>query len=124
MCAVEQPTRRIVIRALNYVGLEGKIFARASSQLVCDVTDRHNDHPMSAGPILSLRGITKAFPGVIANDHVDLDVYRGEVHAVVGENGAGKSTLMKIVYGFYRADAGEILVDDRPARIRSPHDAR
>ncbi len=80
--------------------------------------------PMSASLVLSLRGITKAFPGVIANDHVDLDVYRGEVHAVVGENGAGKSTLMKIVYGFYRADAGEIRVDDRPARIRSPHDAR
>jgi simple sugar transport system ATP-binding protein len=84
----------------------------------------YNGDLMSASPILSLRGITKAFPGVIANDHVDLDVYRGEVHAVVGENGAGKSTLMKIVYGFYRADAGEIRVDDRLARIRSPHDAR
>jgi simple sugar transport system ATP-binding protein len=82
---------------------------------------------MSGGlgvPILSLRGISKHFPGVIANDHVDLDVLSGEVHAVVGENGAGKSTLAKILYGFYRADAGEICVDGQPRQIRSPRDAR
>src|SRR5439155_21285969 len=84
----------------------------------------YNGNPMSASPVLSLHGITKAFPGVIANDHVDLDVYRAEVHAVVGENGAGKSTLMKILYGFYRADAGEIRLGGQPVRIRSPHDAR
>ena len=63
---------------------------------------------MGPAPLLSLRAITKRFPGVTANDGVDLDVHRGEVHALVGENGAGKSTLMKILYGFYRADAGEI----------------
>jgi ABC-type uncharacterized transport system ATPase subunit len=79
---------------------------------------------MSAEPLLRLRGITKAFPGVVANDRIDLDVYGGEVHAVVGENGAGKSTLVKILYGFYRADRGEIAVDGRPVTIQSPHDAR
>jgi general nucleoside transport system ATP-binding protein len=79
---------------------------------------------MSRAPALSLRSIKKTFPGVIANDDVDLDVYRGEVHAVVGENGAGKSTLVKIVYGFLRADAGEIRLDGAPVRIRSPRDAR
>ena len=71
-----------------------------------------------------LRGICKAFPGVVANDHVDLDVYGGEVHALLGENGAGKSTLVKILYGFYRADGGEICLDGKPVQIRSPHDAR
>ncbi len=66
---------------------------------------------MAAPPLLTLRGITKAFPGVVANDRIDLDVHGREVHAIVGENGAGKSTLVKILYGFYRADAGEIRVD-------------
>lgn len=75
-------------------------------------------------PLLRLRGICKSFPGVLANDHVNLDVYAGEVHTLLGENGAGKSTLVKILYGFYRADAGEICLNGQPIRIGSPHDAR
>ena len=62
-------------------------------------------------PWVSLRGIVKSFPGVLANDHIDLDIYGSEIHALLGENGAGKSTLMKILYGFYRADAGQILLN-------------
>ena len=76
-------------------------------------------------PLLALRGITKTFAGgVRANDGIDLDVHAGEVHALVGENGAGKSTLVKIVYGFVRPDAGEILLEGRPVAIGSPRDAR
>ena len=73
--------------------------------------------------MVSLRGITKAFAGVVANDGIDLDVHRSEIHAILGENGAGKSTLMKILYGFYRADAGRIERDGRPLAIESPTDA-
>ena len=78
----------------------------------------------SPTPLLTLRGITKAFPGVIANDHIDLDIFAGEIHALLGENGAGKSTLMKILYGFYKADSGEIRIQDKPVSIRTPQDAR
>src|SRR3972149_10656738 len=74
--------------------------------------------------LLALRGITKSFPGGVANDHVDLEIHGGEVHALVGENGAGKSTLMKILYAFYRADSGQIYLNGEPVQIHSPHDAR
>jgi ABC-type uncharacterized transport system ATPase subunit len=72
---------------------------------------------------VQLRGITKRFPGVVACDGVDLSVDSGEVHALLGENGAGKSTLMNILFGLYRPDEGEILLDDQAHSFRSPADA-
>src|SRR5918911_790763 len=73
--------------------------------------------------MLELRQITKRFGDVLANDRVDIVVKPGTIHAIVGENGAGKSTAMRIAYGFYTADSGEILVDGEVRRIESPHDA-
>jgi len=79
--------------------------------------------PDSRKIYISMQGICKNFPGVMANDGIDLDIYNSEIHALLGENGAGKSTLMKILYGFYRADAGLILHRGEPYLIRSPLDA-
>ena len=77
-----------------------------------------------ATPRLEMNGIRKAYPGVLANDDVDLVVQEGEIHALLGENGAGKSTLVKIVYGVLAPDAGEIRWEGRPVTIASPHAAR
>lgn len=74
-------------------------------------------------PILELRGITKRFPGVLANDHIDLTLNQGEIHALLGENGAGKTTLMNILYGLYHPDEGEIRVRDQTVQIQGPSDA-
>nr|MDP9491582.1 ATP-binding cassette domain-containing protein [Actinomycetota bacterium] len=74
-------------------------------------------------PVLELRGVTKQFPGVLANDHVDFDLVPGEVHALLGENGAGKSTLMNIVYGLYKPDEGEVRVKGSRVSFSSSKDA-
>jgi general nucleoside transport system ATP-binding protein len=74
-------------------------------------------------PIVELRGITKRFPGVLACDRVDLDMYPGEIHALLGENGAGKTTLMTILYGLHQPDTGEIWIDGKRMPMRSPKDA-
>jgi len=78
----------------------------------------------SRPPLLSLKGICKQYPAVLANDHIALDVLPGQIHAILGENGAGKSTLMKIIYGAVQPDAGSILFEGQPVQIRSPQQAR
>ncbi len=72
---------------------------------------------------VEMRNITKQFPGVLANDRVDLAVKRGSIHAIIGENGAGKSTLMNILYGLHQPDDGEILVHQEAAVIHNPRQA-
>jgi simple sugar transport system ATP-binding protein len=74
---------------------------------------------MAEGPLLELRGITKRFPGVLANDDVNFDLRRGEVHALLGENGAGKSTLMNILYGLYTPDEGQIVLEGKQIELGS-----
>ena len=77
----------------------------------------------ATAPALEMRGITKRFPGVVANDGIDLSIRPGEIHALLGENGAGKSTLMNILYGLVTPDSGEILLDGAPVQIDGPSDA-
>lgn len=79
---------------------------------------------MTDNPIvLQAKGITKRFPGVLANDKVDFDLRKGEIHVLLGENGAGKTTLMNILYGLYHQDEGEILVNGKAVRIKDPNDS-
>src|SRR5215470_6843458 len=77
-------------------------------------------HVSDAAPAIALRGITKRFPGVTANDDIALDIHGGEIHVLLGENGAGKSTLIGILAGMQQPDEGEILVGGKPVRIASP----
>ena len=74
-------------------------------------------------PLLELRGITKRFPGVLANDHINLTLKKGEIHALLGENGAGKTTLMNILYGLYKQDEGKVFVNGKEVQINEPSDA-
>jgi simple sugar transport system ATP-binding protein len=88
------------------------------------MTDSATSQSQSQTPQLAMTGITKQYPGTLANDNVDLAGLPGEVHALLGENGAGKSTLVKIIYGVVKADAGEIRWQGSPVEIRSPSEAR
>lgn len=74
-------------------------------------------------PVVEMKGISKSFPGVVANDNVSIAINQGEIHALLGENGAGKSTLMNILAGLYRPDSGELLIDGHPVELHSPADA-
>jgi ABC-type uncharacterized transport system ATPase subunit len=74
-------------------------------------------------PVLELRDITKAFPGVLANDHINLTLQEGEIHALLGENGAGKTTLMNVLYGLYTQDEGEVFIRGERVTIEDPNDA-
>ncbi|HSK89165.1 MAG TPA: ABC transporter ATP-binding protein [Anaerolineales bacterium] len=85
--------------------------------------DTENTLAPEGGIVLEAKGITKKFPGVLANDQVDFDLRKGEIHALLGENGAGKSTLMNVLYGLYKADAGEVRVDGNIMELHSPKDA-
>lgn len=78
----------------------------------------------NSAPLLELKGINKSFPGVLANDNVNLSIYPGEIHALLGENGAGKSTLVKIIYGLLHADSGQLSWNGEPIVIASPNAAR
>src|SRR6188472_3777452 len=79
--------------------------------------------PVSGVPVLEARGITKKFPGVIANEDVNLTLQAGEILALLGENGAGKSTLMNVIYGLYQPTEGEIWVKGKPVKMNNPNDA-
>ena len=84
------------------------------------------DQPTPSSPpeiVVQMRGIVKHFPGVLANDHVDFELRKGEIHALLGENGAGKSTLMNILAGLYQPDGGSILVNGKPVSFTSPRQA-
>ena len=78
---------------------------------------------MNVQPLIKTTGITKSFPGVLANDHIDFNLLPGEVHTLLGENGAGKTTLMNILYGLYQPDEGRIEICGQETRIRSPKDS-
>jgi len=77
-----------------------------------------DSQPLELPPLLQIRGATKIFPGVIALDHVDFTLRRGEIHTLMGENGAGKSTLVKVLTGVYPPDSGQFLLDGQPIAPR------
>ena len=73
--------------------------------------------------VVEMKGISKIFPGVVANDNVDFELLKGEIHVLLGENGAGKTTLMNVLYGLYQQDAGEIYIKGKKVEMKSPKEA-
>ena len=97
---------------------------RRSVPVGSDTVDRPEiETPENTPIVVSMKGIVKRFPGVLANDHVDFELRQGEIHALLGENGAGKSTLMNVLAGLYKQDAGTLTVKGKPAVFSSPRDA-
>src|SRR5512140_487446 len=95
-----------------------------SASVGSDTVDRSEiETPANIPIVVSMKGIVKRFPGVLANDHVDFELRKGEIHALLGENGAGKSTLMNVLAGLYKQDAGAITVKGKPVVFSSPRDA-
>ena len=86
------------------------------------VTSASTQHDAGAALALAARAVTKRFPGVVANDQVNFDLARGEVHTLLGENGAGKSTLASVLCGLYRPEAGQVVRDGKEIRLNSPRD--
>ncbi len=103
---------------------EGQTSATTGLSGTGSVTGRADSHAADNPPRLEVCGLSKAFPGILASDRVDLRVAPGEIHALLGENGAGKSTLVRMIYGVLQPDAGEILWDGRAVRIGDPRAAR
>lgn len=75
------------------------------------------------GKVVEMKGITKIFPGTVANDNVDFELEKGEIHVLLGENGAGKTTLMNVLYGLYQQESGEIYINGQKVDIKNPKDA-
>jgi simple sugar transport system ATP-binding protein len=98
-------------------------FSRQQAGFMSDQSNVPNQSPDNTPLVVEMRKIIKRFPGVLANDHVDFELRRGEVHALLGENGAGKSTLMNVLAGLYRQESGTILVNGQPVHFSSPNDA-
>ena len=85
--------------------------------------NRRDGGTVSVKYSIQLKDITKRFPGIVANDHITIDVEQGEIHTLAGENGAGKSTLMNIIYGLYQPDEGQIFINEQPVHFQSSKDS-
>src|ERR1700744_4739487 len=88
------------------------------------MAESSSSRPSLATPLLVMNGMTKRYPGCLANDHVNLTIERNQIHALLGENGAGKSTLVKTIYGVVKPDSGEMIWDGKPVTVQNPGHAQ